>query len=169
MEHDMTHTMTTRIVGRRRGFTLIELLAVIVIIGILVSIGVAIGMKTLGGTAEQNTQGAQEMAVNAIMRYHELTGEFPDNNESDTLTNDRNTRQMVSDLMSNIETKKMLAGELADYIRKIDDTTYAFIDDWDNEMRFTSNGVGGTPALISAGPDGDFDTHEDNLRSDAGQ
>jgi type II secretory pathway pseudopilin PulG len=138
-----------------------ELLVVIVIIGILVSIGVAVGLKVLGGSAKQDTLGAQEMILDAVMRYRDLEGDYPD--KGTTGLAGGGTQQLVTDLKGNAETKKMLANNLSDYIK--DDK---FIDGWGNDMRYTSSSIGDTPALISAGEDGQFGT-DDDIRSDAGQ
>ena len=41
------------------------------------------------------------------------------------------------------------------------------VDGWGTTMKFSHNaGVGSRPVVISAGPDCDFDTPEDNIRSD---
>lgn len=194
----MTMTATKSSSLRPFGFSLIELLVVIVVIMILVGIGVAVGLKVLGGTQAKDTAGVQEMMVNAIMTYYDAENQYPGSlggsrTGTHTMKQTSLSRYLIIDLSNNPETQKKLITDLGSYIKHIDTDndgtpdTYILVDAWDNEMRYTTAGVGNQPALISAGEDGKFGDKvknesggdaasgdnkapdsEDNIRSDAG-
>jgi prepilin-type N-terminal cleavage/methylation domain-containing protein len=208
----MTHNATARPARKQTAFSLIELLVVIIIIGILVSIGIAVGLKVLGGSAKQDTLAAQEMTLDIVMRYYDITDNYPGYYDGHSLRNTSKTNPYVGnalleDLAGDLnaaetpagvpdETRKMVINNLKDYLQPGDTPggKWTLVDGWGNEMRYTSNGIGGQPALISAGEDGlfgdkvknkdGFDLNmpgsttkkdndpansEDNIRSDAGQ
>jgi prepilin-type N-terminal cleavage/methylation domain-containing protein len=72
-----THNRITATI--RRGFTLVEILAVVVIIGILLAIGLAIGGEVIGKGETTNTRTMLQNCLSVLNVYQEKTGVVPRN------------------------------------------------------------------------------------------
>lgn len=158
----------------RQAFSLIELLVVIAVIGILVTIGVAVGFKVFASSDASDTLATQERVMNVVQRYYDIEGSYPISTTASLEGANQSTRNLIDDLMANETTEDMLIADCADAIVSVDTNSDGTIDDrwlvdaWDQEMRYTSSGLGGQPALISAGEDGSFGT-DDDVRTDKGK
>ena len=162
----------------RAGFTLIELLIVIFILGILVALAGGIARYVFREASRKETRTTQTIVMTAVGSYQEIVGEYPDlpNNDDD-------------DLISAAELLTVLKGEEADseltdaqkeqvmqtsreILLKLDGKAMDGVtirDGYGNPMGYdVDGGLAGRPVLISAGPDGDIETTEDNIRSDGG-
>ena len=134
---------------RRRGaFTLVEMLAVILVIGIIVAVVVGVAGNAIAKAAEAETRQTMTAVWGAIQAYHDAKGVYPG-------------PSLFTELRDCPQSKKRLAG-LDKVIRGT-----GFIDGFEQSIRYhTTGGAGGTPYLVSAGRDGDFDSLDDNIRSD---
>ncbi len=169
----MTNNATFRTHGQRKAFSLIELLVVIAVIGVLISIGIAVGFKVFDSSQTSDTVATQQRVMNVIQRYYEIEGDWPAEDEEHSLsvTTADDTVKLLKDVLhtedmdNDYVTRDMLQNDAADALEKNDADEWVLLDAWGNEMKYTSKGLGGQPALISAGPDGEFDT-DDDIRSD---
>jgi len=159
------------------GFTLVEMLAVILVIAILVSVVVGVAGIVIRRAAEAETKLAMEVIRTAIDVYYEVNANFPGE-----VTNfgsppagwsQRNWEAckrggaLYGALMSCEPAKQRLAALKSDAIKSVYSGNTAFVDGFGKYMDyFKTAGAGGKPLVLSAGGDGDFNTVEDNVRSD---
>jgi len=143
----------------RPGFTLTEMMVVLFIMAIVLALAVGVSRYVMEKTGRDQTAATQKVLVQAIHKYHDENGEWPDGNGGDnsgqTLLTALKGCQPCKDVLNSLPDEALSAGD--DAVK----------DGFDKEMRYDSDGGrGGRPVLISAGPDGDFDDDEDNIRSD---
>jgi len=147
----------------RNGFSLVELLVAIAIIALLITIGVGVGQKVMTAGNVKVTEANMAIIMNAIEYYQELdtNGAYPDD------TNDqpnRQSRDLYTALTADNEVQAKLASLPADAVES--SSPGHFLDKFGKEIWYdATGGLGGTPLLTSAGPDGYFGT-EDDIRSD---
>ncbi|MFP4106419.1 MAG: type II secretion system protein [Phycisphaerae bacterium] len=168
----MIRTLKKRSADRRarRAFTIIELLAVLVIIGILVALAVAVSTYLMDRAQEDATRGTMELTLQALDAFYEKTGEYPPGDggtDSGEVLLEWLTGR-TDDYPERSAPVKAAMGFLSrlpeDAIGLAEDNSgQRIVDGWGNPIRYEKSGVGNTPRLISAGPDGDFDTVEDNV------
>lgn len=157
---------------RNKGFTLAELLIAIGIIALLVTIGVVAGGKMFRYANEKKTYAIMEMLNNAILAYQEDLGEYPsitgtatDQNEYQTTKGSNSDESLPYFLISNSFAQERLKDlpeeafsddfetDTTDGV--IDDVTGGFVDAWGNPFLYSpEGGMGRTPVIVSAGPDG---------------
>jgi prepilin-type N-terminal cleavage/methylation domain-containing protein len=145
-----------------RGFTLIEILVVIVVLGVLLSLGVSAGFKVLQEAKRKETVTIQQTILDAIQAYRHSD---PDEALPYKL-NAQNTMGMTElyDLLTANATAMETLRNLPD--GAIDAAGHALRDSYGTAMRYErDSGFGGTPQLISAGPDTNFGTTADNIYS----
>lgn len=146
----------------RSAFSLIELLIVVGIIIILASIGVGVGYQVNQAAKAEQTKTRITIIMNAVKDYFDQTGGYP------LQADDDDFRMVVPRLDQN--------GERTDYKRFVNklkeldaddaiqvefiETDYArfdIADAYGNEIRYDVDGaIGGTPLLVSPGPDGNY-------------
>jgi|GEM_PF-1960102 len=146
-----TGTSTAKIHATRSGgFTLIELLAVMLILAILMTLVIGASRLIFTDVYVDETKSNMKIIMAAIVKYRDATGSYPGTN-------------WVSELAGNPESRKLI-GKLGEKVWSTE-STGEFRDAWGNAIRYSSSGgLAGTPGLTSAGPDGDHDTDEDNVR-----
>lgn len=159
--------------ARRRGapgrheagaFTLVEMLAVILVIGILVTIVVGVAGRVISRAAEKRTLLNMESIMNAIQVYQEENGMYPVPDQSGTYL-EQNAE--LYELLKECDPARKRLGQLSDTAYKVFDPDTWFVDGFENPLRYhVTGGAGGAPYLESAGHDGDFSTSDDNIRSD---
>jgi prepilin-type N-terminal cleavage/methylation domain-containing protein len=156
---------------RRRpagGFTLIELLTVVAIIGILVALTVGVGMWVMGESARKDTQARMALIMGAVEAYHEAMRTYPGDNGANA---EERCENLFAQLMDVDDSREKLADVPPDAMEWVDQSANPpkarLLDGYDNVIDYSANkGGGGTPVLVSPGEDGDFETNDDNLRSD---
>ena len=150
------------------GFTLVELLAVIMIIAIVVSIVVAVAGKMMREGSIRNTKMRMGVIMNAVQLYFQEHREYP------TVAADALYPALMnpwahptpSRLAAQEQARKLILS-LEGKALKDPQGAPKFLDGFEAEMVYHSTGgVGGSAYLESAGPDADFATTEDNIRSD---
>lgn len=108
------------------------------------------------GGARDETISTQKVLMDALERYREAEGAHPDVAAGDDST---------SELTRILKKHEASRGVLADLSQEAWDGG-AVKDGFGKAMRYESaGGLGGTPVLISAGPDSEFGTRDD-IRSD---
>lgn len=134
----------------RKGFTLVELLAVMLILAILVGLVVGVTGYATARTNRLHTLTIMDVVLEAIQAYYEDTNGCP---------------ASLAILVQNPEAQKVLAN--------LDSETWKgkgsdkINDAYGSPLKYEeTGGLGGCPALISGGPDGDSNTEDDNIRSD---
>jgi len=96
--HDMPHPAPRLDLCRRaRAFSLTEMLVVVVIIGILLSIGLAVGPGILGKGRETNTRVRMENLKSVLTVYRQKTGTIPINLAGDDFWNNYREPYIVDD------------------------------------------------------------------------
>ena len=171
---------------RRSAFTLIELLVVIFILGILVTLVVSISGYILDKSNRDQTLANQKVILTAIGAFHDIMGNYPPDTDaaldpppSATLTLEEKTGAVLLYYLKGIKAtfppieSDMVAMRIRDATGKclLNLPTDAFDgtivrDAYGQAMGYSAaGGLGGRPAIISAGPDGQFGTTDD-IRSD---
>lgn len=158
-------------VSRRqsKAFTLIELLAVMLVIGILVTIVVGVASQVTRKQAQADTKQTMVIVMQAIDVYYEEYGAYPD------LVPDPDDKVMGAELYtklwSNTRCRQRLLALNPKATLAPGGNAY-LVDGFDEVLRYRSGGLGGTPYLESCGADADFgsdqepEAKEDNIRSD---
>ena len=143
---------------RRGGFTLTEMMAVMLIMTVLVLLVVGVSRNIQVTTAKSATRSSQAILKRALQAYYEDTKEYPPTSYDDD----------GADLFDKLKNNEASEREL----RALPVAAMAsngFKDGFKKKMRYQkTTGIGGTPVVISAGPDKDFATEKDNIRSDEG-
>lgn len=168
--------------GASRAFTLIELLAVIVIMGILLTLGAGATIYLLGNAERNKTISIMRVVHSAIDAYVDYNDadDLPDVSDTDITEESEVMPALITLLWESADSRKILQGLPEGAIKARDDgsETKSLFDSYGNEMKFDRDGgLGGTPRIISAGPDGKFGKkyngtpetelqEEDNIRSD---
>lgn len=142
----------------RRGFTIIEMLAVLFILAIIVALIASVSIYVMNEANKKETRSCMAIIHEAVLLYTEIIGEKP--------SEDGGCTKLFSELKGTEQTMDKIRELPASVFQNQNPRRY-FCDAWGNQMRFyRSAGRGGAPLLISAGPDGDFGTTDDNIRSD---
>ncbi len=180
-------TETGRTSHRRSAFTLIELLVVIFILGILVTLVVSISGYILDKSNRDQTLANQKVILTAIGAFHDVMGDYPLDQDlvlpdAPTLPPEQLTGWVLLQYLNGTRalhppiTSDMVAMRIRDATGKCllnlpadafgEGLFYGFKDAYGQYMEYSSaGGLGGRPAIISAGPDGRFNTTDD-IRSD---
>ncbi len=146
----------------RRGFTLIELLVVMFIMAVIVALIVGVGRYVTDSAAKKETQATQAIVMRAIEAYRE-----EDPNSAAPQAND--TSELVAKLRDSDKASAIL-NELSGEV--LGGENNAIHDGFGEEMKYDRDGgFGGTPVLISPGPDRRFGSEgdeygHDDIRSD---
>ena len=169
-------------VTRRHAFTLVELLVAMFIIAILIAMVVGVTKYVYDEASRKQTQTTQNLLMVAIAAYYDLTGENPHDQDDvtpgtvdpdkfllQTLRGDPNTVSLTDPDDANrfiARIQKAVRPTLMDLSADALDLDNDVIrDGFGNAMRYERDGgLGGSPVVISAGPDGIFG-NEDDIRS----
>ena len=149
---------------------MVELLVVIFILAILVALIASVSTYVLGAAGQKETAAIQAIVMEAIAEYQEAKGEAPSPDSDDggdgSITELLQGKGGDKKGLQNFRGSQQKLLELPENAYKSSEATEIF-DAWDQAMRYDADGgFGGTPVVISAGPDGNFDNTEDNIRSD---
>jgi prepilin-type N-terminal cleavage/methylation domain-containing protein len=158
---------TTR--RRVRGFTLIELLVVMVILAIVIALAVAIGGYINEESGRKRTQAAMAVLKTAISEYQDandgLAPEDDWNPAWGTKPDEGASSVALLKQLKKVPESWQIVQQLEEEIFEDDDT--ALKDGFGYNLKYDKDaGRGGTPVLVSPGPDGDLDETDDNIRSD---
>lgn len=143
---------------QRGGFTLTEMMAVMLIMTVLVLLVVGVSRYIQVKAAEEETKSYQAIIKRALQVYYEDTKAYPEDSYAD------NGAQLFLDLKGNEGAKRELRALPVSAL-----ASNGFKDGFKKKMwYYKEGGIGGVPVIISAGPDKDFTTPKDNIRSDEG-
>jgi prepilin-type N-terminal cleavage/methylation domain-containing protein len=158
---------------RTGGFTLIELLVVIMIIAILTAIGLAVGSKVMTAAAKKRTVANMKLIMHAVNIYQEEVGDISSSPiDGNVLLNILHYKESpvpanLADLIDPDYVLDIWDAKIKPIIEKLPEKAFqdtdgdgvaeGFVDGFENPLWFEpTGGLGGTPRLISAGPDGLF-------------
>ncbi len=149
---------------RRRGdgFTLIELLVVMFIMALIVALIVNVGRYVTDSAAKKETQAAMAIVIRAIQAYQEEDPDSAPPQASDT-------GKLVKELRKSDSASAILDQLSGENLGGEDNK---LLDGFGEEMKYDADGgFGGTPVLISPGPDRRFGSEgdeygHDDIRSD---
>ena len=151
--------------GCATAFTLVEMLVVVSILVILISLVLSVANTVRNIGQEQLARADMSKLMAQVRSYHDLTGKYPPQAGSDPDTN-------CTALMKSLMTVNSIAAEINErFPGKIigDANSRMLTDAFGKPFNYLSNGgPGGTPVLISAGPDRQWNTPDD-IRSDERQ
>lgn len=152
------------------GFTLVELMIVIFILAVLVAIVVSVSGYVTRNANEKETAATQAILMEAIQAWRDK-----DTNKSYP---DANTPQQLIDQLTGhaagMTPDDPRAKAASDILLKLSKEAWPnpsgpVLDAWGRPMEYQQGGgLGGTPVIISHGPDGTQNT-DDDIRSDEAQ
>lgn len=141
------------------GFTLTEMLAVILILVILVALVVGVSIYIQTEAAKKETLAYQTIIREAVQKYYESTGQWPPQTGASVANRIGN---LFDALKGNPAAKSVIVNLP---IKAMGNRK--FLDGFATVMDYKkSGGLGGTPVIISAGPDRSHATTADNIQSD---
>ena len=158
-------------------FTLVEMLVAVFLIAILVTVMVGVSGIVVRRSGVAHTRATMKVIGRALRAYHDVTGRDPVEpasirpappgwRERDWQAYMRGKR-LYDCLMGVSRTQKILRSLPRDAFKSPRSGNRTFADGFGKYMDYLgSRGTKGTPLLLSAGLDGDFDRQEDNIRSD---
>jgi len=158
-------------------FTLVEMLVAVFVIAILVTVVVGVSGHVVRRSAVEHTRSSMEVISAAIDAYHRVTSSYPAEpaevsvplpgwGKRDWQAYMRGKR-LYDCLMGVSRTQKILQTLPRDAFKSPRGGNTTFADGFGKYVDYlSSKGPKGTPLLLSAGLDGDFDRQEDNIRSD---
>jgi prepilin-type N-terminal cleavage/methylation domain-containing protein len=168
--------------AKPKAFTLVEMLVVVFVIGILVTIVVGVSKVVISRAAKDQTIVSMKVILGAVEAYHEVKGYYPGEppdpddpsfppvpsvgwiqRDWQAYVRGRNLYQQLDETPL---AQAKLRGLGKDAILSIYNS-WVFVDGFGKYMEYYRDlGAGATPLVLSAGADGDFNTQEDNIRSD---
>ncbi len=139
-----------RIVNMRYGFTMVELMAVLIIIGLLATLVGTRVLKQIENAKFATTKANLKTLHTAVNQFYMDTGDFPTEEDG---------------LMVLIELPEDIEGyDSGGYLEE----TEIPRDGWKNDFIYERCPESGKPFVIrSCGPDGEVDTEDDLLSTDA--
>ena len=147
---------TRRRMPGRRAFTLVELLVVLLILAILLGLVVGISKYIMAEAAREQTVATQRIVMNAIERYRDSEGSYPASSATATLMT----------TLKGTDGTSPSGVALRDLPKEAWSGSSALKDGFGEDMTYQqTGGLGGTPVLISKGPDRTLNT-DDDIRSD---
>ena len=152
----------------RPGFTLVEMLTVILVIAVLVTLVVGISSTIIRKANVERTKVTMTAVMSAVQAYQQANGQYPP--PLTPTTDDTDNKILMTALLTDAQAGP-IASKLADDLKGTVPNAIV-VDGFGNTLKYLPDGgAGGTPVLISPGPDGDFgdtDTAKanDNIRSD---
>lgn len=162
----------------RRGFTLIELLAVLVILGVILSLIISVGIYLRNEAARKSTVATLDIIANAIAVFQSEKAGVAPAFPAPYVSADPNvqpkerSQKLYTELMSVKRSADLIAKLPSDALDK--STPPAFLDGYGNVIDYSRDGgVGNSPYVKSAGLDGNFgynpvdvNAQKDDIRSD---
>jgi prepilin-type N-terminal cleavage/methylation domain-containing protein len=168
--------------GTPSAFTMIELLVVMFILAVLVALVASVGGYVMRSANERETAAIQTILMDAIQAWHDKANstdpnttakgypkeDYPDKQKGEM-------QNLMTELTSSL-VYPPASRAARDILLKLPKEAWSggtdepVKDSWGAAMRYKdSTGLGGRPVIISAGPDGNFNTDDDNIRSDEAQ
>ena len=167
--------MTSR-TRKPEAFTLVEMLVVVFVIAILVTLVVSVARDVMRRAGKDQTRTNMEVVLTAIEEYHKTYAVYPV--EADDFSGMTagwtvadwepyvRARGLYHLLEDEPRAREILSKLKKDAIMSVSNAQI-FADGFGKHMDYRSNkSANAGPLLESAGPDGDFLTKEDNIRSD---
>ena len=163
----------------RPGFTLIELMIVIFILAVLVAIVVSVSGYVTRNANEKETAATQALLINAIQAWRDKNTDKTTNNGYpanpsvtppvpsliNQLTVVNTNPPIITEAMTKAATEILLKLPKEAWPTPNSEV----LDAWGRPMQYLSaGGLGGTPVIISRGPDGTLG-NDDDIRSDESQ
>jgi hypothetical protein len=135
------------------------MMVVLFIMAIVLALTVGVSRYVMEESGRSQTITTQDLLMEAVHKYREETGDWPDgdggDNSGQTLLTDLKAQESCKEILNSLPQEALGAGD--DAVK----------DGFDKAMRYDKDGGrGNRPVVISAGANGDFNDEEDNIRSD---
>ncbi len=165
--------------AKTRGFTLVEMLVVVFVIAILVTIVVGVSKIVHNRAGKEQTRATMQVVGAALEAYYQATGDYPADPDPKTFPAQPSVGWTVRDwqafcratllyaqLWGLAQSRAKLGPLGEDAVQRVN-ANNVLVDGFGKCLDyFRDRGAGGTPLLLSAGGDGNYDSQEDNIRSD---
>ena len=137
------------------GFLLVELLVAIGIIALLATIGTIAATSFSRKAKVQKTHAFMDMLMSAILTYQESTGTYPNPTTNTWNQASNSSGHLYYILKNDPATFNKVTQMPSESLHMSGTSANGFVDAWGNWLYYNAKGgMGGTPALWSAGADG---------------
>ncbi len=173
----------------RQGFTLVELMLVMFILSVLVALVVGVSSIVMEQTRKTETLDKQQRLMTIVEKYRKVTNHLPYisspgdidydpySNDSYQIEPEKHMERLYKVLRGQYPSDNQVKAAIEDLL---DDSSISMTTDAYGKIMvfFSDKGAGGSPVIVSAGPDGVFGYErdipeqqrsqykEDNIRSD---
>ena len=154
--------MKTR--NHKKSLSLIEMLVVVGIIALLATMVISVATRIDNQTKEKGAENLLAVLDSALQEYHEFTGRFPEQPETDSADALIHSEYLYSELSSIPSVRKILAKLNHSAVENkygTSETAAELYDPWGTVLDYRYIPGESFPLLISAGPDKLFGTIDD--------
>ena len=149
-----------------RALTLVEILVVVSIIAVLATVVITLTLRVENQSKENALANAYALLETALQEYHEYHGEFPVQAVRDAAFAADHAELMYEALRSVPDSREVLEKINRILIKGDSDDKWQMYDVWGTALDYIYVPGDNFPELISAGPDGKFDTGDDISNQD---
>ncbi|MFC1635980.1 type II secretion system protein [Planctomycetota bacterium] len=154
--------MKTR--NRKHGLSLLEMLIVVGVIAILATMVISVASRIDNHAKEKGTKSLLALLDSALEDYHEFTGRFPEQPETDPSNAVIHSEFLYGELSSIPDVQKILKKLSNSSIENkygTAATAAEIYDPWGTPLDYRYIVSDHFPLLVSAGPDKTFETADD--------
>jgi prepilin-type N-terminal cleavage/methylation domain-containing protein len=148
----------------KSGMSLIEMLIVVGIIAILATMVIGVASRIDNRAKEKGTESLFTLLDSALQEYHEFTGRFPKQPETDSANAMIHSEYLYSELSSVPGARKILTKLNNSAVKnryRTSETTAELYDPWGTVLDYRHIPGENFPLLVSAGSDKTFGTADD--------
>lgn len=151
------------------GMSLIEILVVVAVIAILTTMVIGVASRIDTQAKEKGLEAAFVLLDSALQEYHEFTGSFPEQTETNYANAATHSEYLYGQLQTIPATQKILQGIDESLVKNqysavgvpLSQTPPEVYDPWGTSLDYRYVAGDNFPRLISAGPDKTFGTADD--------
>jgi len=156
------NVMKTR--NHKHGMSLIEMLIVVGIIALLATMVISVASRIDTRAKEKGTESLLALLDSALQEYHEFTGRFPEQSETDSTNAMIHSEYLYGELSSIPSVRKILtklSNSSVENKYRTSETAAELYDPWGTVLDYRYIPGDNFPLLVSAGPDKTFGTADD--------
>jgi len=146
------------------GLSLIEMLIVVGIIALLATMVISVASRIDTQAKENGTESLLALLDSALQEYHEFTGRFPEQSETDSANAVAHSEFLYSELSAIPSVRKILnklSPSSVDNKSGTAETAAEIYDPWGTVLDYRYIPGDHFPLVVSAGPDKMFGTADD--------